>query len=210
MGSCENWSFCETWSLYKGVKELWLFTSLNTKLGDWSLSVTGARSSAAYSLDPGEARPGTTAGLWHRNMALPGWLYVPSCESELLLLGGGRNSSSAGVGIHWSIASAGMTLVLSKPTDSLDLHLKNINCADFTFREISLMSFRHEKKNKKALSFLLNLLEKSGTPCISLFEEVLTSEIEMGNTKRNQLSLFWKGSSLSWDSSAVLGEWDCC
>lgn len=141
--------------------------------------MTGARSSAAHSPGPGEARPGTTAGLWHRNVALPGWLYVPSCVSELLLLGGGRNPSSAGVGIRWSIASAGMTLVLSKTTDGLDLHLKNRNCADFTFREISLTSFRHEKKNKEAVSFsfLLNLLGKSGTPCISLFEEVLISEI---------------------------------
>lgn len=88
-------------------------------------------------------------------------------------LGGGRNPSSAGVGDRWSPASAGMTLVLPKPTDSLDSYFKNLNSADFTFKE------RNEKENKKAVSFgfLLNLLEKSGTPCISLFEEVLASEI---------------------------------
>lgn len=109
----------------------------------------------------------------------PRWLYVPNCECELFLLGGGRNPSSDGVGIHWSTASAGVTLVLSKPTDNLDFHLKNLNCADLTFKEISLMSFRHEKKNERAVSFnfLLNLLGKSGTPCISLFDEVLASEI---------------------------------
>lgn len=73
--------------------------------------------------------------------------------SELLPLGGGRNPSCAGVGARWSTASAGMTLVLSKPADSLDSHLKNLNCADFTFKETSLMSFRNEKENEKAVRF---------------------------------------------------------
>lgn len=149
------------------------------KLGDWSLSVTGARSSAAHSLDLGETRTGTPSGLWHRNVALLGGFMspavCPSCSfwemAEIPLL-------------LWEehllgITSAGMTLVLSKHTDSLDSRLKNLNCADFTFKEISLMSFRNQKKNKKAVSFsfLVNLLRKSGTLCISLFEKVLTSEI---------------------------------
>lgn len=124
-----------------------------------------------------QGRPGTRATA--QKCGTPGWLYVPNCVSELLLLGGGRNPSSADVGVRWSTASAGMASVLSKPTASLDSHLKNLNCADFTFKEISLMSIRNEKENKKAVGFslLLNLLGKSGTPCISLFEEVLTSEI---------------------------------
>lgn len=174
MSSSENRCFCETRSLYKGIKELWLFTSVNTQ----GLKSQCDRSKVLCCPFSGP-RGGQAPGLQDRNVALPGGFMSPTVCLSCSFLGGGRNPSSAGVGDRWSTALAGMTLVLPKPTDSLDSYFKNLNSADFTYKEISLMPSRNEKENEKAVSFgfLLNLLEKSGTPCISLFEEVLASEI---------------------------------
>lgn len=212
MGTCENWHFCETWSLYEGVKELWLFTSVNTKAGDCSLSVTGARSRAAHSLGPGETRPGTTSGLWHRNVAALGGFMSPAlCLSCSL----------------WEVAEIPPVLVWAPAGAQLQLEwhlccqnpliawthiLKILTVLILLSKKLPSCHSGMRRKTRRLLGFslLINLLGKSGTPCISLFEEVLTSEIWMGNTSRNLLSLYWNGSSLSWNSSGVLWEWDWC
>ena len=57
-----------------------------------------------------------------------------------------RASSGAWQG---SAASAGLPLALPDVSDRSNLRLESLGCADFTFREIFFMSFRHEKTKIK-------------------------------------------------------------
>lgn len=151
-------SIFKTWSLCESMKELWLFTCLNTKTIVWGPNCQHDRSKVRCC--PGSGPRGCQAKVpWWGYSAgtrrhLGGFVSQPGClqcsfwevaEIPPPLGQQGRLVWTCTGARRGSTASAGLRLVLLKPSDSLNLHLRNLDCADFTVKEVSLMSFRHEK-----------------------------------------------------------------
>lgn len=169
------------------MKELWLFTCLNTKSINWGLNcqcdrskfcclraeseLPGLRAQGVPGQAPWQGYSAETCRHLRGFMSRTGCLHCSFWQVTEIppLLRQRSHLVWACAGAWWgSTASAGLPLVLSKTSDSLNLCLKNLDCAGFTFREISLMSFRHEKGGVKSVSFsfLLNPLKNSEIPYI--------------------------------------------